>query len=124
MPVMTPTTTPTTRTRTRWRPPSSQDSALDKMSARVSDRPVVATPKSPMPIASHGVRVCWSNAPSISVASDPVIPASPATESMVEKRPIRPTAPTTSRRRGTKNRKSRSASALPSSVPAACLSRS
>ena len=124
IPTTMPTTMPTARTGSLCRPPSFHDRALDRTNARLSDRPVVAMPTRPTPMANHGVVPPWEKALSICSASEPERPTSDAAVSTPAQGPTRPATPTLKSTRGTKKRNNRSASALPNNVPAASLSRS
>ena len=123
-PTIDPTTTPTTRIGSFCLPPRFHESALDSTRARVSERPAVAIPNRPAAMASHGVVAPCENAPSIWLANEPVKPTSDDIESRPACRPSTPATPTANSTSGTKKVNSRSDRALPSSVPAACLSRS
>ncbi len=80
IPTRMPTTMPTTRAGIFCLSPNRHERALDNTNALVSERPAVAMPTRPTAMASHGVVAPCSNAWSIWVASDPVTPASLATD--------------------------------------------
>ncbi len=95
---------------------------LAATSTRLNVRPARAMPNRPASTASQRVLLGCVRAVCICAATVPVMPAS-----SISSRPIRelrnPAMPTTVRRRGTKNRNSRKAMALPTKVPAASRSR-
>ncbi len=86
-------------------------------------RPVLAIPKRPRMTAIQRVEFGCCKAVLICSAIVPVMPAS-STLLAVTNSAKKPSTPTTNSRSGTKNRNSRNAMALPTTLPAASLSRS
>ncbi len=123
MPEISPMSPPTTFTEARvvgWRRQASELAATITL---LSVRPVVAMPNSPSSNAAQRVDPGCSNAVRIWAASPPVNPASSLTSSGSTQPARNPARPMKTKSIGTKNRNSRKAIALPTTVPATSRSR-
>ena len=122
MPAMSPTIPPIERTVALGRGGRRHDRQLATAITLLSVRPVVSIPISPTPTANQRDDDGCVSASLIWRASSPVMPTlSMSSEPTYDR--TKPAMPTTNTSSGTKNRNRRSATALPTTLPADSRSR-